>query len=377
MAMSPPGNAILYNATLRLGAKTARPSFIFNMSPGKTIEEIAQSARRELGAASDEAALEAWRIAHLGRKASLTIFLRSLAELAPEERRKAGADANRLKAELEEAFAEKRSQLQAARIERTVETGRIDVTLPGRPVRLGRLHPITQTLREILAAFESQGFSVVEGPEVELDYYNFEALRIPKEHPARELMDTFYIDRADESDGRLLLRTHTSPNQVRFMEKHQPPIRIVVPGKTYRNEATDPTHEWMITQVEVLAVDEGITLAHLKGTLFEFAKRIFGQERKIRFRCDYFPFVEPGVDMAIDCFLCGGGGCRTCKNEGWIEILGAGMVHPEILTNMGYDTNIYTGFAAGLGVERIAMLRHGVDDIRHFYANDLRFLRQF
>ena len=347
------------------------------MSASKTIQEIAESARRELAKATDEASLEAWRIAHLGRKAGLTTFLRSLGELAPEERRQAGADANRLKKELEEALAVRRAQLEAERIARTVATGRIDVTLPGRSLGQGRLHPITQTLREILAAFESLGFSVVEGPEVELDYYNFEALRIPKEHPARELMDTFYIDRADQSDSRLLLRTHTSPNQVRFMEKHEPPIRIVVPGKTYRNEATDPTHEWMITQIEVLAVDKGITLAHLKGTLFEFAKRLFGQERKIRFRCDYFPFVEPGVDIAIDCFLCGGEGCRICKNEGWIEILGAGMVHPEILAKMGYDTDVYTGFAAGLGVERIAMLRHGVDDIRHFYANDLRFLRQF
>jgi phenylalanyl-tRNA synthetase alpha chain len=347
------------------------------MSDSKNIEEIAESARRELSAVSDESALEAWRIAHLGRKAALTGFLRSLGELPAAERKKAGATANRLKTELEEALVTRRSELERARIAQTVETGRIDVTLPARPLAEGRLHPITQTLRDILAAFESQGFSVIEGPEVELDYYNFEALRIPKDHPARELMDTFYIDRDDESDTKLLLRTHTSPNQVRFMEKHQPPIRIVVPGKTYRNEATDPTHEWMILQVEVLAVDKGITLAHLKGTLFEFAKQLFGQDRKIRFRCDYFPFVEPGVDMAIDCFLCGGTGCRTCKNEGWIEILGAGMVHPEILTKMGYDADVYTGFAAGLGVERIAMLRHGVDDIRHFYANDLRFLSQF
>jgi phenylalanyl-tRNA synthetase alpha chain len=347
------------------------------MTVSRNIQEIAEAARRELTAASDEASLESWRIAHLGRKAPLTAFLRSLGELPADERRRAGEAANRLKKELDEALAERRSALETARIAKTVETGGVDVSLPGRPLPCGRLHPITQTLRDILDAFESQGFSVIEGPEVELDYYNFEALRIPKEHPARELMDTFYIDRADESDTRLLLRTHTSPNQVRFMEENEPPIRIVVPGKTYRNEATDPTHEWMIMQTEVLAVDKGITLAHLKGTLFEFAKRLFGQERKIRFRCDYFPFVEPGVDIAIDCFLCGGKGCRICKNEGWIEILGAGMVHPEILTKMGYDADIYTGFAAGLGVERIAMLRYGVDDIRHFYSNDLRFLRQF
>ncbi len=347
------------------------------MSNSESIEQLAESANKDLAAVADEKALEAWRITYLGRKGRLTAVLRSLGEVEPEERKKIGAAANRLKAELDRALATKRSDLQQARIEQTVQAGRIDVTLPARPLTQGRLHPVTQTLREILEAFVAQGFSIIEGPEVELDYYNFEALRIPKHHPARELMDTFYIDRRDESDTKLLLRTHTSPNQIRFMEKHQPPVRVVVPGKTYRNESTDPTHEWMIFQVEVLAVDRGITMAHLKGTLFEFAKRLFGRERKIRFRCDYFPFVEPGVDMAIDCFICGGKGCRTCKNEGWIEILGAGMVHPEILSSMGYDADVYTGFAAGLGVERIAMLRYGIEDIRHFYTNDLRFLSQF
>ncbi len=347
------------------------------MSTLETIEEIARSARQELAEVADEPALEAWRITYLGRKGRMTAVLRSLGELGPEECRQAGGAANRLKTELDRALDERRSELERVRIEETVVSGRIDVSLPARTLPEGRLHPVTSTLRDILDAFVAQGYSIVEGPEVELDYYNFEALRIPKDHPARDLMDTFYIDRSDETDTKLLLRTHTSPNQIRFMEAHQPPIRIVVPGKTYRNEATDPTHEWMIFQVEVLAIDRGLTMAHLKGTLFEFAKRLFGRERKIRFRCDYFPFVEPGVDIAIDCFLCGGKGCRTCKNEGWIEILGAGMVHPEILSKMGYDTEVYTGFAAGLGVERIAMLHHGVEDIRHFYANDLRFLRQF
>jgi phenylalanyl-tRNA synthetase alpha chain len=342
-----------------------------------TIERLAREAHRQLGEAGDARALDAWRIHYLGRKGRLTALLRSLGELPEEERRRAGQEANRLKEELEAALELRRAELERVRIERVVEAGRLDVTLPPRPLADGRLHPITQTLRDILDAFVGMGFSVIEGPEVELDYYNFEALRIPADHPARELMDTFYIDQGEQKGPRMLLRTHTSPNQVRFMEKNQPPIRVVVPGKTYRNEATDPTHEWMITQVEVLAVDVGITMAHLKGTLFEFAKRLFGQERRIRFRCDYFPFVEPGVDMAIDCFICSGQGCRTCKQEGWIEILGAGMVHPEILANMGYDPEVVTGFAAGLGVERITMLRHGVEDIRHFYANDLRFLRQF
>ncbi|MGH9336280.1 MAG: phenylalanine--tRNA ligase subunit alpha, partial [Vicinamibacteria bacterium] len=325
----------------------------------------------------DERSLEEWRIEFLGRKSVTVALLRSLGDLDAHARREAGRAANGLKVELEEAYRGKQEELADAKIRSTQTLGRIDVTLPSRPLASGRLHPISQTQRDIIDAFVAQGFSVIEGPEVELDYYNFEALRIPKDHPARELMDTFYIDRSDPSEGRLLLRTHTSPNQIRFMEKNRPPIRVICPGRTYRNEATDPTHEWMISQIEVLAVDRGLTLAHLKGTLFEFAKRLFGQERKIRFRCDFFRFVEPGVDMAIDCFLCGGAGCRTCKREGWIEILGAGMVHPEILANMGFDPEVYTGFAAGLGVERIDMLRRGVDDIRHFYENDLKFLRQF
>ena len=343
------------------------------------IGALGREALRQLAEAADVRSLDAWRIHYLGRKGRLTALLRSLGELPPGERRTAGEEANLLKEELERALEARRAELEQTRMEQVVQAGRLDVTLPPRPLPDGRLHPITQTLRDVLDAFVAMGFSVIEGPEVELDQYNFEALRIPKDHPARELMDTFYIDRGERQrdQPRLLLRTHTSPNQIRFMEKHQPPIRVVVPGKTYRNEATDPTHEWMIMQVEVLAVDAGITMAHLKGTLFEFAKRLFGQERRIRFRCDYFPFVEPGVDMAIDCFLCGGKGCRTCKQEGWIEILGAGMVHPEILANMGYDPEMVTGFAAGLGVERITLLRHGVEDIRHFYGNDLRFLRQF
>ncbi len=341
------------------------------------IEKTRDRARSFLARVADERALEDWRIEFLGRKSEMVSVLRSLGELVSDVRRKAGQAANALKTELEEAYRRKQDALAEAKIQTAQTLGRIDVTLPPRPLSSGRRHPISQTQRDIVDAFVAQGYSVIEGPEVELDYYNFEALRIPKDHPARELMDTFYIEGGEQGDQKLLLRTHTSPNQIRFMEKNRPPIRIVCPGRTYRNEATDPTHEWMIQQIEILAVDEGLTLAHLKGTLFEFAKRIFGQDRKIRFRCDFFRFVEPGVDMAIDCFLCGGSGCRTCKKEGWIEILGAGMVHPEILKNMGYDPDVYTGFAAGLGVERIDMLRRGVDDIRHYYENDLRFLSQF
>ncbi|MCH8008538.1 MAG: phenylalanine--tRNA ligase subunit alpha [Chloroflexi bacterium] len=341
------------------------------------LEEFAAKARADLAAATDEAALEAWRVAHLGRKGTLTSVLRGLGGLEMDERRRIGGEANKLKNELEAALKAKLSDLHGQRIATTIQEGQIDVTLPGRSKRVGRLHPITQTVRQIVDIFVSLGFSVAEGPEVETDYYNFEALLLGRDHPARDMQDTLYIDFVRDGVYPFMMRTHTSPNQVRFMEKHQPPIRVVVPGKCYRNEATDPTHEWMITQIEVLAVDEGISLADLKGTLFEFAKRMFGQERKVRFRCDYFPYVEPGVDMAIDCFLCNGKGCRTCHQEGWIEIMGAGMVHPKILTNMGYDADRVTGFAAGMGAERIALLLHGIEDIRRFYQNDLRFLEQF
>jgi phenylalanyl-tRNA synthetase alpha chain len=341
------------------------------------LSRVASEARAGLDAAKDAAALETWRVAYLGRKGALTQVLRQLGDLPIEERKRLGGEANKLKGELEAALEARREQLEAAQLTATVEEGWLDVTLPGRSKKVRRLHPATQTMRRMLAIFTSMGFSVVEGPEVEQDYYNFQALRIPPDHPARDMQDTFYIDYQRDGAYPLLLRTHTSPNQARFMETHQPPIRIAVPGRCYRHEATDAQREWMFTQIELLAVDEGLSMADLKGTLYEFAKGMFGQDRKIRFRCDYFPFVEPGVDMAIDCFLCGGSGCRTCRHEGWIEILGAGMVHPEILTNMGYDADRYTGFAAGIGIERIALLRHGIDDIRHFYANDLRFLEQF
>jgi phenylalanyl-tRNA synthetase alpha chain len=254
----------------------------------------------------------------------------------------------------------------------------IDVTLPGWPQHRGGLHPTTRMVREICNAFASMGFNVVEGPEVEWDTYNFEKLNIPKGHPARDMWATLWIDYTDE-DGEhpMLLRTHTSPMQARIMEGHEPPVRMVVPGRCYRYEATDPTHEWHFYQIEGLAVDRGITMADLKGTLYEFARKIFGVDRKVRFRCDYFPFVEPGVDMAIDCFLCEGKGCRVCADTGWIEIMGAGMVHPKVLEGIGYDPNVYTGFAFGMGPERVAMLKYGIEDIRLFYANDLRFLRQF
>ncbi len=341
------------------------------------LSDIEDKAKAQLEGIADEPSLEEWRVAHLGRRSPLNALLRGLGSLPLEERREVGAVANRLRRELEEALGEKQRQMHEASVAATIERAPLDVTLPGRPLPVGRLHPVTQTLRDTLNALVAMGFQAVEGPEVEWDYYNFEAVRIPKDHPARDMWDTLWIDYLREGEYPMLLRTHTSPMQIRVMEQTQPPIRIVSPGRLYRHEATDASHEWMLTQVEGLAVDEGISMADLKGTLYEFAKCIFGPQRRVRFRCDYFPFVEPGAEMAIDCPLCEGEGCRSCSNSGWIEILGAGMVHPEVLTNVGYDAERYTGFAFGMGVERIAMIRHAIDDIRLFYANDLRFLQQF
>ncbi|TET39680.1 MAG: phenylalanine--tRNA ligase subunit alpha [Dehalococcoidia bacterium] len=340
------------------------------------LDEIRSNAIDELSNLQSLNELEDWRIRYLGKKSTLTQILRGLAALPLEQRKAVGASANEVKALLEAALGQKRAALKEEELARSIERGRIDVTLPGRPLALGRLHPTTQMVREICDIFISMGFQVIEGPEVEWDYYNFEALNIPPDHPARDMFSTFWID-TESGERPMLLRTHTSPMQIRVMERTRPPVRVVVPGKVYRYEATDATHESMFYQIEGLAVDENITLADLKGTLYEFAKRLFGAERRVRFRCDYFPFVEPGVEMAIDCFVCGGSGCRLCGNTGWIEILGAGMVHPDVLRRVNYDPDVYTGFAFGLGVERIPMLRYGIEDIRLFYSNDLRFLRQF
>ena len=342
------------------------------------IAALIAQALEELGGIDEEQGLEAWRVAYLGRSGRLTQLLRSIGGLPPEERRAFGAAANQAKLSLGATLAAKEDALRQRTIAQSLEGGRIDVTLPGRPVALGRLHPTTQIVREVCNAFVAMGFTVVEGPEVEWDYYNFEALNMPRDHPAREMWDTIWISpEGPQAEKPMLLRTQTSPMQIRVMEKTQPPVRVVMPGKCYRYEATDATHESMFYQIEGLAVDEGISMADLKGTLYEFARRIFGEERRVRYRCDYFPFVEPGVEMAIDCFNCNGAGCRTCKNTGWIEILGAGMVHPDVLRRVGYDPEVYTGFAFGMGPERIGMLKYGIDDIRLFYSNDLRFLKQF
>ena len=344
------------------------------------LEQLREQAWAALRAVANEAGLEAWRLDYLSRgRGRVSAAVDAIGTLPPEERREYGRAVNTLKRELETEFEARREALARRKVEETISRGRIDVTLPGRTKPAGRLHPITQTQRDIIAAFGELGFQVAEGPEVEWDYYNFEKLRIPRDHPARDMQDTFYVDVRRDGEFPILLRTHTSPNQIRVMERQQPPVRVVVPGRCYRAEATDATHEWMLSQVEILAVDEGITLADLKGTLDHFAKRMFGPQRRIMLHHSYFPFVEPGVEIAVDCFICGGSGagCRTCKGSGWIEILGAGMVHPEALEGVGYDSSRYTGFAAGIGIERICLLRHGIDDIREFYKNDVRFLEQF
>lgn len=341
------------------------------------VQEIKTRALQELESASSPEQLEQWRISYLGRKGALTQVLRGLGRLPPEERRPAGGAANRVKSELETALELREEDFKRQALDAQLGEA-IDVTLPGYRVPVGRLHPITQTMREVCQAFSYMGFQVVEGPEVEWDYYNFEALNIPQGHPAREMFDTFWVDYVDDQGRRpMLMRTHTSPMQIRVMEKTRPPVRVVVPGRVYRYEATDASHESIFFQCEGLAVDKGITFADMKGTLYEFVRQVFGADRKVRFRCDYFPFVEPGAEMAIDCISCGGRGCRVCGQSGWVEIMGAGMVHPKVLERVDYDPSIYTGFAFGIGLERIAMLKYGIDDVRLFYSNDIRFLRQF
>jgi len=342
------------------------------------LEEIRLKALHELGGINDVKELESWRVRYLGKKSSITSILRRLASLPLDERKAVGARANEVKNSLENGLEQRRQALREAQLASFVEREAIDITLPGHSFPLGHVHPISQTFREIVDIFVSMGFQVVEGPDVEWDYYNFEALNIPEEHPARDNMATLWVDSPVGSEGRVpLLRTHTTCVTARVIETMKPPIRVIELGRVYRYEATDATHTPMFHQIDALAVDKGITMADLKGTLYEFARRFFGADRKVRFRCDYFPFVEPGVEMAIECLVCGGGGCRLCGHSGWIEILGAGMTHPQVLERGGIDPEIYGSFALGIGIERLPMLRYGIDDIRLFFNNDLRFLRQF
>ncbi|MGA9754793.1 MAG: phenylalanine--tRNA ligase subunit alpha [Desulfobaccales bacterium] len=331
----------------------------------KDLETAALQAIRGAGSPDD---LEILRVKYLGRKGALTGVLRSLGGLDPEVRRQVGQEANRAKEALEAALDQALGALKAAA--RRAATATVDVTLPGRRLPRGRLHPLNRIMAEVCDIFLHLGFEAVEGPEVELDWYNFEALNLPPDHPARDMQDTFYFN------DQVLLRTHTSPMQIRTREQRQPPVRIIAPGKVYRRDS-DITHSPMFHQVEGLLVDKAVTFADLKGVLTAFVHQMFGPEVGVRFRPSYFPFTEPSAEVDIECVMCSGHGCRVCKATGWLEVLGSGMVHPAVFEAVGYDPEIYTGFAFGLGIERIAMLKYGIDDIRLFFDNDLRFLKQF
>jgi len=337
------------------------------------LHQLKERALSELQGLSSVDALEKWRVAYLGRKGALTNILRSVGQLPVQERPTVGQEANLVKLALKQAYNEKAETFKREETLRLLEQEHIDVTLPGRPVQPGYLHVSTQTLREIYAIFAQMGFQVLETPEVETDVNNFQLLNIPPYHPARDMWSTFYT-----THEGVLLRTHTSPGQIRAMRMYCPEtIRLLLPGKCYRYEAVTARSESMFYQVEGLAVGKHVTMGDLKGVLISFARQMFGADRRVRFRCSYFPFTEPSVEVDMDCIICGGEGCRVCKHTGWVEILGAGMVHPQVLRNGGYDPTVYTGFAFGLGPERIAMLKYRIDDIRYFFGNDLRFLHQF
>ena len=320
---------------------------------------------------ADDADLEQIRIRFLGKKGELTSVLRGMGALSAEERPIIGQIANEVRAEIEDALTQKTALLKEKMLEQQLKNEKIDITMPATALRAGHLHPLTKVQRTIEDIFIGMGFSIAEGPEVEYDYYNFQALNIPENHPARDTQDTFYIT------DNILLRSQTSPVQVRTMEKQKPPIRVISPGRVYRSDAVDATHSPLFHQIEGLVVDKGITMGDLKGMLETFAKTLFGNETRLRFRPHHFPFTEPSAEVDVSCFVCGGKGCRVCKNEGWIEILGSGMVHPFVLSNCGIDPNEYSGFAFGMGVERIAMKYYGIDDMRLLYENDTRFLEQF
>lgn len=332
----------------------------------QNIDQVCAAALKEVESADTPETVQEANIKYLGRKGQLTQLLRSVARLPAEDRPAAGRHANQVKQKIEKACRAALARLEAAA--EGIEA--IDVSLPGRRCALGSLHPLTQITHRICDIFTRMGFEVVEGPEVESDYYNFEALNIPRNHPARDMQDTFYV-----SDD-IVLRTHTSPTQPRVMEKRRPPVRIIAPGKVYRCDS-DITHTPMFHQVEGLLVDENVSFADLKGTLTGFVHQMFDPQTRLRFRPSFFPFTEPSAEVDILCVICRGEGCRVCKQTGWLEILGSGMVHPAVLENVGYDTGAVTGFAFGMGVERIAMLKYGIDDIRKNFDNDIRYLKQF
>ncbi len=335
------------------------------------LSAIRSNAMAALEAADTLAVLEDLRIQYLGKKGELTAVMKGMGGLSAEERPVIGQLANQVRTQIESALEEKKTALETAAAGAKLASEKIDVTMPGKKPVKGKKHPLITVLDDLKDIFIGMGFSIAEGPEVELDYYNFEALNIPKDHPARDTQDTFYIDE------KVVMRTQTSPVQVRTMEQQKPPIRIISPGRVYRSDAMDATHSPVFHQVEGLVIDKNITMADLKGTLEVFVKKLYGEETRLRFRPHHFPFTEPSAEVDISCFNCGGEGCRICKGEGWIEILGCGMVHPKVLRNCGIDPDEYSGFAFGIGLERVAMFRYDIDDIRLFYENDVRFLEQF
>ena len=335
------------------------------------LQQIKAAVTEALNEAEDLQSLENIRIKYMGKKGELTVVLKGMGGLSPEERPVIGALANEIRQTLEGEIENKKKAIEAALEEKKLAEEVIDITMPGRKSEEGRLHPMTQVMNRLKEIFMGMGFSIAEGPEVEYDYYNFEALNIPKNHPARDTQDTFYID------SNIVLRTQTSPMQVRVMEKTKPPIRIIAPGRVYRSDTQDATHSPVFHQIEGLVVDKNITMADLKGTLERFVKELYGKDTRVRFRPHHFPFTEPSAEMDYSCFNCGGKGCSVCKGEGWIEILGCGMVHPKVLANCGIDPEEYTGFAFGIGLERIAMGKFNINDLRLFFENDMRFLEQF
>ncbi|AZK48217.1 phenylalanine--tRNA ligase subunit alpha [Paenibacillus lentus] len=337
------------------------------------LEALKQEAVAQLKSVADAAQLNDLRVKYLGKKGALTEILRGMGGLSAEERPVIGQVANEVRTAIEDLIEEKQQYFQRLETEERLAAEKVDVTLPGRPLKQGSIHPLNQVIQDIEDIFIGMGYRIAEGPEVETDYYNFEALNLPKNHPARDMQDSFYLTE------ELLMRTQTSPVQVRTMEamKGEVPVKVICPGRVYRRDDDDATHSFQFHQIEGLVIGKNIRMSDLKGTLLQFTREMFGQNTQIRLRPSFFPFTEPSVEVDVTCVKCGGNGCRVCKNTGWLEILGSGMVHPRVLEMSGYDPEQYSGFAFGMGVERIAMLKYGVDDIRHFFNNDMRFLGQF
>ncbi len=344
----------------------------------ETLKKLAQEAKTAINTVSDLNQLKEIEVKYLGRKGEITEIIKGLKDLTVEEKKKVGPFSNEIKNNLIIDIEQKRNELEALEIEKQLKTEFFDITVPGIKPEIGHIHPLAQTQFEVEHIFSDMGFAIMDGPEIESEYYNFEGLNIPGDHPARDMQDTFFIsDKEEKKHGRLVLRTQTSPVQIRTMEKYGAPLRVIAPGRTFRNEATDASHEHTFHQVEGLLVDKHISLAHLKGIMADFLSRLFRKEVKVRFRPGYFPFVEPGLELDFSCLVCKEKGCSVCKHTGWMEFMGAGMVHPNVLKAGGIDPKEYQGWAFGFGLERLVMMRYGVEDIRHFHSGNLKFLNQF